>query len=184
MTAALIGLIGAMFGAVTAFAGSALSDRRRMRQEDIQWRRDQRVAAYEGALRHLLRAANMRSELTVKGGTLTTVLSPEHMREWFGDLVEAQFWMHTLTSRCEPAQSVRLGDSAEKLDEAIRSLNAGRGSGKKAPGHIDPGGYGGVFEALDEAIASVSKCAQLYMSIETRTRGVLDALTAAEPDIR
>jgi hypothetical protein len=155
-----------------------------MRQEDIQWRRDQRVAAYEGALRHLLRAANMRSELTVKGGTLTTILSQEHMREWFGDLVEAQFWMHTLISRCEPAQSVRLGDSTEKLDDAIRSLNAGRGSGIKTAGRIDSGGYGGIFEALDEAITSVSKCAQLYMSIETSRPSALEAPTAAEPGTR
>jgi hypothetical protein len=188
MMGAVIGLAGAVFGAVTALVGSALSDRRRMRQEDIQWRRDQRVAAYEGALRHLLRAANMRSGLHLQGGNLTTVLSQEHMRDWFGDLVEAQFWMHTLISRCESAQSARMGDSTEKLDDAIRSLNAGRNSGKKSTDTFNPGG---IFGALDEAIITVSKCAQLYMSTEAGNRwpdgpalnrsSALEMLTDTEP---
>ncbi|MDX6421002.1 MAG: hypothetical protein QOG28_5622 [Trebonia sp.] len=152
MTAAIIGLIGAVFGAVAAMAGSALSDRRQMRQEDIRWRRDQRVAAYEGALRHLLRAANMRSRFLADGGT---VITQEDQREWFGDLAEAQFWLHALIGRCESAQSARLEDTAQKLDDAISSMNAGRGLAKKP---------GDVIKALDEAVAAVSKCSQLYMS--------------------
>lgn len=154
MTVAIIGLAGAVLGAVTALFGSALSDRRKMRLEDIRWRRDQRVAAYEGALRHLLRAANMRSRILADGGA---VISNEDQREWFSDLVEAQFWLHALISRCEPAQSVRLGDSAGKLDHAISSMNTGRGTAKTP---------GDVIKALDDAITSVSKCAQLYMSVE------------------
>lgn len=125
MTAAIIrfiGLIRVVFGASTALFGSALSDRRQMRQEEVRWRRDQRVAAYECALRHLLRAAKMRSKILAEGGS---VLSQEHQREWFGNLIEAQFWLHTLISRCESAQAARLGDSADTLDNAIHSLNAG-----------------------------------------------------------
>jgi hypothetical protein len=153
MTAAIIGLIGAVFGAVTALAGSALSDRRQMHNEDVRWRRDQRLAAYEGALRHLLRAANMRSKILIERGTITGVLSQEHQREWFGDLVDAQFWLHTLISRCEPAQSARLADSADKLDHTISSMNTARGTTE-------------LIKALDDAIAAVQRCAQLYMSIE------------------
>jgi hypothetical protein len=157
MTAAITGLIGAVFGAMAALVGSALSDRRQARQEDIRWRRDQRVAAYEGALRHLLRAANMRSKVHIQHGAMTGVLSEEHQREWFGDLVDAQFWLHTLISRYEPAQSAHLGDSANELDNAISSMNAGHGSAKNSAD---------VIKTLDDAIAAVSKCAQLYMIIE------------------
>jgi hypothetical protein len=75
----------------SALAGSALSYRMKMRQEDIGWRRDQRVAAYEGALRHLLRAADMRCQIGIvdSDGIRCTSTNDEHQREWFGDLAEA-----------------------------------------------------------------------------------------------
>lgn len=163
MTGAIIGLIGAVFGAVAALAGSALSDRRQMRQEDMRWRRDQRGAAYEGALRHLLRASHMRSRIGIfdtqvssVGGFSQFSTSDEHQNEWFSELAEAQFWLHTLVSRCEPAQSVRLGDSARRLDETVSSMTA-----RTSVENVNK-----VREALDDAIQAVSRCAQLYMSID------------------
>ncbi len=98
MTGAIIGLVGAVFGAVTALVGSALSDRRHIRQEDMRWRRDQRVASYEGALRHLLRASNISSRVgvidsrsDVFGATFGST-GVDYENEWFGELAEAQFW--------------------------------------------------------------------------------------------
>ena len=88
MTAAIIGLTGAIFGAITALVGSSLSDRRQVRVERVRWRRDQLSSAYEQALRYLLRGANRRSEF--EGGRGGAILRPEHQREWFDDLVEAQ----------------------------------------------------------------------------------------------
>lgn len=53
-------------------------------------RRDKRAEAYDGTLRHMLRGANLRSEFL--GGTGEVVLRTEHQREFFDDLVQAQFW--------------------------------------------------------------------------------------------
>jgi HPt (histidine-containing phosphotransfer) domain-containing protein len=94
----------------------------------------------------------MRSRLLADAGAIIT---KEDQPEWFGDLAEAQFWLHALIGRCESAQAARLEDSAQKLDDAISSMNAGRGLAKKP---------GDVIKALDEAVAAVSKCSQLYMS--------------------
>jgi len=85
MGAALIGLAGALFGAITALVGSSLSDRRQARVERARWQRDQLSSAYEQALRYLLRAANRRSEF--EGGRGGAILRQEHQREWFDDLV-------------------------------------------------------------------------------------------------
>jgi hypothetical protein len=91
MGAAVIGLVGALLGAATALVGSVISARLQARQESVRWQRDRRQAAYDGSLRYLLRAANRRAELSIQSGKLTTVLSQEHVREWFDDLVEALY---------------------------------------------------------------------------------------------
>ncbi|MFG2895007.1 hypothetical protein [Streptomyces sp. NPDC048248] len=121
MAEAIIGLVGAVFGALTTMLGAALSEKRQARREDRKWLRDQRAAAYNGALRHLLRAANLRSEFA--GGRGAAVLKQEHQREWFDDLVQAQFWLHTATRHCDTAQLDRLTQAAELLDTYVARLN-------------------------------------------------------------
>ncbi|PJJ05560.1 hypothetical protein BX264_6027 [Streptomyces sp. 2333.5] len=102
MAEAITGLVGAAFGALTTMLGAALSEKRQARRENRNWLRDQRSAAYDGALRHLLRAANLRSESN--GGRGAAVLRQEHQREWFDDLVQAQFWLRTAIRHCDTAQ--------------------------------------------------------------------------------
>lgn len=149
MTAAIIGLIGAVVGAVTAVIGSTVSDRRQARREELRWRRDRQGAAYDGALRHLLRAANWRSGLSLRGGAVTAYLKEENIADWFDDLVEAQFWLRTLAGRCGPAQVVPITQAADRLDESISSI----GSGAKPPS----------ARVLLDAAKTVTVCARLDM---------------------
>lgn len=124
MGAAVIGLTGALLGVVITLLGGALAERRQARREAERWRRDQRVAAYDGALRHLLRAANMRSEFL--GGDGAAVLRPEHQREWFEDLVQAQFWLQVVTRYCGRDQLDEVRRIASRLDGAVAALTSGQ----------------------------------------------------------
>jgi hypothetical protein len=122
MTAAVVALIGVFLGALMAQAGSVLADRRQARTEAIRWRRDRKAAAYDGALRHLLRAANRRSKLTAEAGA---VISQEDVGQTFDDIVEAQFWVHALAARCGAAQAGRIMDAGAILDAFVDSLVGG-----------------------------------------------------------
>jgi hypothetical protein len=149
MGAAIIGLVGAMLGALTALLGATLTDRRQTRREEAKWRRDQRSAAYDGALRHLLRAANIRSEF--RGGGGMAVLRQEHQREWFDDLVHAQFWLHQLIRYCDRSQLDNLQAAAKRLDVHIaRLISAER---------YDQKGFS-ILEILQGCIATVTASAR------------------------
>ncbi|MFE1191242.1 hypothetical protein ACFW6E_00365 [Streptomyces olivaceoviridis] len=149
MAVAIIGLVGALLGALTTVLGAALSERRQARREDGKRRLDQRIAAYDGALRHLLRAANLRSEFM--GGNGAAVLKQEHQREWFDDLVQAQYWLHAATRHCETAQLDRLTEAAEVLDSYVALLNSSEG--------YDGKGFS-ILRVLQLCIATVTDCAR------------------------
>jgi hypothetical protein len=123
MTAAIIGLAGVIMGALMTQIWAIVNDRRQTRHEAERWRRDQLAAAYDGAIRYLLRATNRRSKIFVEGGQIMTVLTAEYVREWFDDLVEAQFWLQTLASRCGAAQCDRIRRAIDSLDDLITSMN-------------------------------------------------------------
>jgi hypothetical protein len=158
MAAAIVGLIGALLGAMTALIGSALADRRHARQEEARWRRDQRGAAYDGALRYLLRAANRRSGLSrdMSGaGKVRGILTKEHLWEWFNDLVEAQFWLHTLTSRCGAAQVDRIRQVADEVDGAMQFLTPIEGDEQTVLTDDS------IVRSLQNAVRTVAECARL-----------------------
>ncbi|MFA1551142.1 hypothetical protein [Actinomadura chokoriensis] len=150
MGSAVIGLVGALLGGAFTLLGAALSERRQARRDDRKWRREQRMSAYDGALRHLLRAANLRSEFA--GGRGAAVLKQEHQREWFDDLVEAQFWLHAATRHCDAAQLDRLTGAALLLDSHVALLNtAERFDGKDFS----------ILQILRQCIDTVTDCARL-----------------------
>lgn len=126
MAVAVIGLIGVALGALMTQVGSVLTDRRQSRTEAVRWRRDQKAAAYDGALRHLLRAANRRSKLTVGAGAVGAIISQEDVGQLFDDLVEAQFWVHVLATRCGAAQVDRIMGASARLDEFVDYLVRGK----------------------------------------------------------
>jgi hypothetical protein len=150
---ALIGLAGALFGAVTALVGTALSDRRQVRNEEMRWRRDQMGAAYETTLRYLLRAANRRSQVDPQLGR--GVLNKEDQREWFDDLVEGQCWLLILISRCGTAQVERIRKAFNLLDDKVKALGEG------APESVTPLA---IWDALRATAQVVSDCARLDMA--------------------
>jgi hypothetical protein len=125
MAVAVIGLIGVALGALMAQAGAILTDRRQSRTESVRWRRDQKAAAYDGALRHLLRAANRRSKFIIEAGAVSAVISQEDVGQIFDDLVEAQFWVHVLATRCGAAQVDRITGASARLDEFVDFLVRG-----------------------------------------------------------
>jgi hypothetical protein len=179
MSGAIIGLIGAVFGAVAALVGSAFSDRSHIREEDIRWRRDQRVASYEGALRHLLRASNISSRVGIidsSSDVFGATIGPtggDRENEWFGELAESQFWMHTLVDRCEPAQALRLKDSMRRLDDAVGSTTT-----CMATESVNE-----IRAVLGEAIEAVSRYGQLYLSIGgTGEPGFVNTAAALKPE--
>jgi len=122
MAAAIIGLIGVLLGALMTQLGTILIERRQSRAEAGRWRRDQKAAAYDSALQNLLRVANRRSRLTVASGP---VIALEDVRQILDDLVEAQFWVRALATRCGPAQ-------VERITTATETASASK-LGKPAP---------------------------------------------------
>jgi hypothetical protein len=120
---ALIGLGGVALGALTTLLGPALTDRRQVRNEARRWQRDQLAKAHEQALRYLHRAANRRSEF--EGGRGGAVLNPEHQRDWFDDLVEAQVWLRTVARYSNATETGHVRRTAEHLDSHISRLVSG-----------------------------------------------------------
>jgi len=166
MAAAVVGLIGVFLGALMAQAGSILTDRRQTQTEAIRWRRDRKADAYDGALRHLLRAANRRSKFTAEAGA---VISQEDVGQTFDDIVEAQFWVHALAARCGAAQADRIIGVGALLDAFVSSLV----SGTPLPVHVEstsawetivsartrPGGPE-LGTVLPQLIATITECAR------------------------
>ena len=152
MASAVIGLVGALLGAVVALVGSLVSARLQARQEHVRWQRDRRQAAYEAAVRYILRAANRRSHIAVHGGRVTPMMSEDFVREWFDDLVEAQSSLRSLTVICGERQATRLEQAADRLDEVVTAMNLGvelvKGSGPKE----------GVIQKLREVASVVARC--------------------------
>jgi hypothetical protein len=133
MAAAIMGLIGAALGVVAVLFGSAWSDRRQARKEERCYQRDQRTAAYQGALRYLNRAANRRSELIFGPTGSRALLRGEDVRDWFDDLVEAQYWVRVLLSRCGASQTPRIRQVLDDLNIAARSLDRGTSQEAQRP---------------------------------------------------
>src|SRR5436305_7828529 len=130
MATAIIGLVGVFLGAAMTQLGAFLTDRRQVRSEAARWARNEKAAAYDGAIRHLLRAANRRSKLDVHAGA---ILSQEGVGQMFDDLVEAQFWLHALATRCGSSQRERIANAAQLLDKTVEAF-AYQGPAKERPG--------------------------------------------------
>jgi len=163
MSAAFIGLVGATVGALATLLGGMLTQRWQDRRDNAKWRRDKRADAYDGALRHLLRAANLRSEFA--GGTGGAVLKQEHQREWFDDLVQAQFWMHAVSQYCEPDRLLNIRSATMLLDTHVDRMLF-------SPS-FDQKGFS-IWEALQRCITTVIESARADAGDHT-------AVTSAEP---
>lgn len=143
MTATVIGLVGAVFGALTALIGSALSERRQARHEIRRWRRDQRAAAYDAAFRSLTQAASHRHKVRAEGA----MLNEAELQEWFNDVVEAQYRLRVLTSHCHRANG---GTSFRQAHEQLKATLA----------LLTSGDIAASAEATDTAAELIARCAR------------------------
>ncbi|MEU6590549.1 hypothetical protein ABZ923_15235 [Streptomyces sp. NPDC046881] len=148
MTSAIVGLIGAALGALTALFGSALSERRQARHEAATWRRDQRAAAYDGVFHALTKAASYRHKIPA-GGTPDEAL----LQQWFDDLVEVQYRLRLLTAHCHrPGGGTSLPVAVQQMNTALALL--GVGDLTKAA------------DAADETAELIARCARIDMGNE------------------
>ncbi|MGW4754343.1 hypothetical protein [Streptomyces chartreusis] len=120
----------ALIGAAAALLGSVLTTLMQHRHEREGWQRDRQQAAYDGALRHLLKVAHRRGELVAKTGRVLSVLAKDQVPQMFDDLIEAQFWLRSLVSSCGPSQVARLSQAADSLDAGAFSLTHDQGDAK------------------------------------------------------
>jgi hypothetical protein len=111
-SAAIAGLIGAGIGALAGVAGAFISQymlARATRQRALLGKKEE---AYSSTLRYLRRAQNRRSGIAA-GSSRTFVGEP---KDWFDDLVEAQFWASTLTVYCSAGQKREIGKVSQELN--------------------------------------------------------------------
>ncbi len=164
MEAAIIGLVGAGLGALITLFGGMLTEQRRAHRDEATWRRDKRAEAYDGALRHMLRAANLRSEFL--GGTGEAVLRTEHQREFFDDLVQAQFWLHTAARYCSGTELAALRNLTDVLDTHIARLTSGVRFDKKDFS---------IWKVLQACIRALSDTADIKTSLMTAANAAADS---------
>ena len=112
MGAAIVALIGATIGAMAGIAGGYITQLMQAKVERENWIRSKREETYANTLRSLLRVGNRRSAVS-KG---TAYVSQDFIKEWFDDLVEAQFWASSLTIYCSKSQKA-------KVTKVLRELN-------------------------------------------------------------
>lgn len=116
MSAPVIGLTGTALGATAVLLGAVISARLQARHDRERWQRDRVQAAYDGAIRSLLHALNHRGEWD-KGPAPT-----DRYHLWIEDLIDAQFWLHTLLSTSNGAQHDRIDQAAARVDRLLEDF--------------------------------------------------------------
>src|SRR5215203_46017 len=81
--------------------------------------------AYSSTLRHLRRAQNRRSGIV--GGSGKPFVGTEFIKDWFDDLVEAQFWASTLIVYCSAGQKKTIEEVSHELDDRVADWVSGTG---------------------------------------------------------
>jgi predicted transcriptional regulator len=119
MDAAIAGLIGAAIGAVAGMAGTLVTTYLQAKQEHAKWIRDKRVEAYSNTIRYLVRALNKRSRFAIEGGTFTSVMGEDVMKEWFDDLSEILAWLSAVSIYCSKNQQSQIVYTTQVVDKAV-----------------------------------------------------------------
>ena len=119
MDAAIAGLIGAAIGAVAGMAGTLITTYLQARQEHAKWIRDKRVEAYSNTIRYLIRALNKRSSLSLEGGTVTSVMGKDVIKEWFDDLSEILVWLSAASIYCSKNQQSKIAHVTKVVNKAV-----------------------------------------------------------------
>src|SRR5215217_8234197 len=128
MNAAIAGLIGAAIGALASILGTVVTQFLQARATARNRLRDKKEEAYSNTLRYLLRVQNKRSEMSVKGGQLTTILGEDDVKVWFDDVIEAQFWVTSLSVYCSPSYRNKILDNSSQMNQAVKEFLSEGGS--------------------------------------------------------
>ena len=119
MDAAVAVVIGAGIGAGATLLGSVLTARQQASQQRSVAVRERKQAAYENAIRFLLRAANRRSGLTAAG---VPYIAEDQIATFFDDLVEAQHWLSVLVTACDARQRPAIEAASTKLNGEVEGF--------------------------------------------------------------
>lgn len=122
MDAALAGLIGAGIGAFAGIVGTFVTNYLQASQEHKKWIRDKRVESYSNSIRYLLRVINKRSQISIEGGRLITIMGKDVQKEWFDDLNEAVAWLSSLSIYCSKEQSKDVNLAFRKIENIVLSI--------------------------------------------------------------
>lgn len=112
MDPALAGLLGALVGGGATFLGTVVSNTQQARHTRDQQRLERKTEAYGNTLRYLLRVAHRRSEVHAEVGT---ILGEDIIASWFEDIVEAEYWLTSLTAVCGTRHREAISKAARDL---------------------------------------------------------------------
>jgi hypothetical protein len=122
VSSAIAGLIGAGIGGLAGVAGAFISQymlARATRQRALLGKKEE---AYSSTLRYLRRVQNRRSGIAA-GSSRTFV---GDTKNWFDDLVEAQFWASTLTVYCSAGQKKKIEEVSQELNDRVADWVSGK----------------------------------------------------------
>jgi len=126
--AALAAVLGAGIGALATVAGSALTAHQQGAQQRAVASRQRKEAAYDNAIRSLLRARNRRSVLTAEG---LAVIAKDDIGTLFDDLVDAQHWLSVLVTACGSKQRQPIEAASSRLNDAVNQLTTAGAPARK-----------------------------------------------------
>lgn len=116
MDAAIAGLIGAIIGALAGMAGTLISHYLQSKSEREKWIKLRREEAYANSLRQLLKAINMRTNLTGEG---IAYINKESTGDWFNAINEAQIWLTSASIYCSSGVKSQLAALLESYSSSI-----------------------------------------------------------------
>lgn len=119
MDPALAGLLGAVVGAAAGLGGAVVAAASQARTMTSQFGRQQRVAAYSGAVLSMFRAAGRRSQVTGEGYVL---LSKEDQAKWFLDLIDAVNGLTSASAFCSPTYQSELQTLLVQYRELVQQI--------------------------------------------------------------
>jgi hypothetical protein len=155
VSSAIVGLIGAAIGALAGVGGAVISQRMQARATQQRTLESKKEEAYSSTLRYLLRVQNRRSGLSGESGM--PYIAKEGIKDFFDDMVDAQFWVSTLTIYCAEDQRETVEKVSRALNETVALFVSGESRqhiDKKNPGSLP---YGQDFRSWYETILACAR---------------------------
>jgi len=154
--------MGAGIGASATVIGNLVNTRSQASHERTSWNRERKEAAYNNAIRYVLRARNRSSGLTEEG---MSHMTEESIAAFFDDLVDAQHWVSMLTTACADDQRNALVAVRERLNRIVDESTG-------APAEMPSRG-----SAIESGDAPSERFTKIYEQLLTSARADLGTRT-------